>query len=155
MTYSLLFHMNLGDSTKLRTGRLVLLKNGLYVDTFIATSGAFGYQKYEDQNKVGLGCIPSTNYINNDEYSVSTTPINLANVKGVAGNFYKINPHMIKTKKGASRGDFGVHFDANAPGSSGCIVLLTGLGWSEFQNWMRRIKDKGVNRIPLVVSYSY
>jgi hypothetical protein len=49
-------------------------------------------------------------------------------VRGVEGNFYKINPHMV-TVNGVQRGDFGVHFDANAPGSSGCVVLRTAVGW--------------------------
>jgi hypothetical protein len=74
-------------------------------------------------------------------------------VRGVEGNFYKINPHMV-TVNGVQRGDFGVHFDANAPGSAGCVVLRTDIGWQAFEKDMKNLLTRGVNEIPLLVSYS-
>ncbi len=85
-------------------------------------------QRFDCLESPGKGPIPANNVIGVDCYSVSTTPIYMPGVKGVEGNFYKINPHMV-TVNGLKRGDFGVHFDANAPGSSGCVVLRTSVGW--------------------------
>ncbi len=85
-------------------------------------------QRFDCLSSPGKGPIPTNNVIGVDCYIVSTTPIYMPGVRGVEGNFYKINPHMV-TVNGVQRGDFGVHFDANAPGSSGCVVLRTAVGW--------------------------
>jgi hypothetical protein len=74
-------------------------------------------------------------------------------VKGVEGNFYKINPHEVMIN-GVQRSDFGVHFDANVPGSSGCVVLRTTVGWQAFEKDMRLLLANGTTEIPLLVSYS-
>ena len=74
-------------------------------------------------------------------------------VRGVEGNFYQIDPHEVKIN-GTLRGDFGVHFDANVPGSSGCVVIRTSVGWQAFEKDMKALLTSGVNEIPLVVSYS-
>ncbi len=58
------------------------------------------------------------------------------------------------TINGVERGDFGVHFDANVPGSSGCVVLRTAVGWQAFEKDMKALLTSGVNQIPLLVSYS-
>ncbi|MBD2773177.1 hypothetical protein ICL16_14150 [Iningainema sp. BLCCT55] len=54
---------------------------------------------------------------------------------------------------GRQRGDFGVHRDANIPGSAGCIVLGTAPGWAGFQADMQKLAASGVRVIPLLVSY--
>ena len=73
--------------------------------------------------------------------------------RGFEGNFYVINPHLVMVN-GVERGDFGVHFDANVPGSSGCVVLRTDIGWEAFGKDMKALANSGVKEIPLLVSYS-
>jgi hypothetical protein len=58
------------------------------------------------------------------------------------------------TINGVERGDFGVHFDANVPGSSGCIVLRSQIGWNAFQKDMKNLLDTHLEAVPLIVSYS-
>ncbi|MEM8779996.1 MAG: hypothetical protein AAGF26_14215 [Cyanobacteria bacterium P01_G01_bin.49] len=84
---------------------------------------------------------------------VNTTPINLAHVRGVDGNFYKISPYEMKTDKGGKRSDFGIHLDKNADGSLGCIVMSQ-KNFSDFQNTLTRLRSEGVSELPLVVGYS-
>ncbi|NEU77449.1 hypothetical protein PI95_034580 [Hassallia byssoidea VB512170] len=55
---------------------------------------------------------------------------------------------------GVQRGDFGVHFDANMPGSAGCVVLRTSVGWQAFEKDMKNLYSDGVKEVPLLVSYS-
>jgi hypothetical protein len=71
-------------------------------------------------------------------------------IKGVEGNFYKINPHEVKTDKGGVRGDFGIHLDANVPGSMGCIVMDR----KNFDGFEKRMKSLSLNELPLSVIYS-
>ncbi|MBD2775177.1 hypothetical protein ICL16_24720 [Iningainema sp. BLCCT55] len=54
---------------------------------------------------------------------------------------------------GQQRGDFGIHRDANVPGSAGCVVLTTIPGWEGFQLDMRNLATSGVQKVPLLVSY--
>ncbi len=86
-------------------------------------------------------------------WQVLTKPIYMPQVKGVEGNFYKINPHNVVTDKGGKRGDFGIHRDANAPGSLGCIVM-TGDRFKDFENALASLRKQGVDELPLFVSYS-
>lgn len=147
--YSLLFHMELNSISSLILGRLLLLKDGKFIDTFVATSGAPGYQGKENVDDRGRGPLPQS-YDLKLSYTVNPVPISMLGKKGIDGNFYKIDPHSV-TINGQTRGDFGVHRDANVPGSAGCIVLPTPKGWEAFQGYMRKAGD---DLIPLVVSYS-
>jgi hypothetical protein len=151
----LLYHQHLTLSANLIEGRLLLLDSELnaLANTYIATSGLPNNQRFDCLDSKGFGPIPANNVIGVDCYQVSTTPIYMPQVKGVEGNFYKINPHMVMVN-GVQRGDFGVHRDANVPGSSGCIALRTGVGWQAFEEDMKREKAAGVEQIPLLVSYS-
>jgi hypothetical protein len=74
-------------------------------------------------------------------------------VKGVEGNFYKIDPHAVTTDKGGFRGDFGIHRDANVPGSMGCIVM-NAEKFALFEQTMKKLASTGVKRIPLFIQYS-
>lgn len=148
--YHLFFHMHLRQSSDLLEGRLILLEDGKLVDTYIATSGCPGCQHKLAQDDKGKGPLPSNYGLGLDCYTVMSAPIDLSGTKGVEGNFYKINPHTVKIA-GIERGDFGIHFDANAPGSAGCIVLRTPKGWTEFKHKMRSINQE---ILPLIVSYS-
>ncbi|GET43002.1 hypothetical protein [Microseira wollei] len=73
-------------------------------------------------------------------------------VKGIEGMFYPIKPFV--QVNGIQRGDFGIHADANVPGSAGCIVLPPkGNGWKVFPERMTEIAAAGLFRIPLPVVY--
>ncbi len=151
----LLYHQHLTKSANLIEGRLLLLdsETASIVNTYIATSGLPNNQRFDCLSSPGRGPIPHNSITGLDCYYMSTTPIYMPNVKGVEGNFYKINPHMVMVD-GVERGDFGVHFDANVPGSSGCTVLRTGVGWEAFEKDMKNLLTAGVKQIPLLVSYS-
>lgn len=151
----LLYHQHLMSSANLIEGRLLLLDSEAIgvANTYIATSGLPNNQRFDCLSSIGKGPIPANNVIGVDCYIVSTAPIYMPQIRGVEGNFYKINPHMV-TVNGVQRGDFGVHFDANTPGSAGCIVLRTAVGWSAFEKDMKVLLTSGVNEIPLLVSYS-
>lgn len=152
----LLFHMDLARSSSLINGRLILLdadKNQI-IERYIATSGAPGNQSFEMMATRGRGPIPAQYECGIPMYTVQTKPIYMPHVKGVEGNFYKIDPHNVNIW-GKGRGDFGIHADGNAPGSAGCIVLPTSEGWNGFQKQMSIIaKITGVTSIPLLVSYA-
>ena len=156
MSYILFFHMALGDGSTLQTGRLELIDvtNNVVVDRYIATSGCPGHQSQADQSAKGKGPIPRTDLAQVKSYFVATAPIDLTAVRGVEGNFYTISPGLVTLKTGEVRGDFGVHFDANVPGSAGCVVLETQAGWKGFQEQMKQISAEGVKQIPLFIGYS-
>lgn len=84
---------------------------------------------------------------------VSTTPIDLSHHKGVKGNFYPILPFEFVTDKGGKRGDFGIHLDANVPGSAGCPVT-NAKRFAKFENAMTELRAEGIKDIPLIVVYS-
>ena len=86
-------------------------------------------------------------------YTVSTKPIPMPQTKGVRGNFYQILPFEIVTDKGGKRSDFGIHKDADAPGSLGCIVM-SGDRFKQFENAMAKLNRQGLEKIPLEVYYS-
>jgi hypothetical protein len=156
MSYILFFIMKLEDDSSLKTGRLELIDTtaNRVVDRYLATSGAPGYQNTDDQTAKGKGCIPRTDLAQIGSYFVATNPIDLTAVRGVEGAFYTISPGRVTLKSGQVRGDFGVHFDANVPGSAGCVVLTTKVGWDGFKQQMARIAKEGINQIPLFIGYS-
>ena len=86
-------------------------------------------------------------------YTVSTKPIPMPRTKGVEGNFYQILPFEVITDKGGKRSDFGIHKDANAPGSRGCIVM-SGDRFEQFEQAMKELRTQGISEIPLFVQYS-
>ena len=146
----LLYHQHLMKNSDLIEGRLLLLdsESPTVANNYIAASGLPNNQTFDCLSSRGRGSIPANNIIGIDHYQVSTTPLYMPSVKGVEGNFYKISPDTV-TINGVERGDFGVHFDANVPGSSGCVVIRTA-----FQEDMKAIFTSGVKQMPLLVSYS-
>jgi hypothetical protein len=151
----LLYHQHLQRTSDLIEGRLLLIdcETRTIKNTYIATSGLPGYQRSDCLSERGTGPIPPISLTGLDSYSVATVPLDMPNVRGVEGAFYKIDPHEV-TISNVQRGDFGIHRDANVPGSSGCIVLRTQLGWQAFQKDMQSLAGSGVRKIPLLVSYS-
>jgi hypothetical protein len=145
--YTLKFTLDTAQADELIDGVLEFYKNGEVFNSYRATSSLAGRQADGSWKNRG-GLIPPSNTLDK-EYLVTVEPIYMPNVKGVSGNFYCITPYSVKTK-GATRGDFGIHFDANVPGSMGCVVLRTERGWEAFE---RDIANTGLSQIPLVVEY--
>ena len=138
----------------LDSGRLSLnhLREG-HKAIWIATSSTADKQGAEDFNLKG-GLIPPQYRCGIPNWVVQTNPIPMPSVKGVEGNFYKIDPHTVKAQpSGTIRGDFGIHRDANVPGSAGCIVM-SGDRFKDFESKMRELVKQGVKSIPLFVQYS-
>ena len=153
MSYLLTFFMDLRPSKSLLEGRMILTKDGDLVDVYIATSGAPGWQNRHNVAIKGRGAIPATWDVEIKKWEVETKAIPMPHKKGIEGNFYAIKPFTVQID-GFTRGDFGIHADANVPGSAGCIVLPPkGNGWREFQEAMKAIALEGVSRIPLQVAY--
>jgi hypothetical protein len=72
---------------------------------------------------------------------------------GIAGNFYAITPSEV-TVGGVTRGLFGIHRDANVPGTNGCVGVVTPTGWAALQEWMLKLNKLGIKEVPLQVDYS-
>ncbi len=149
------FNMQLADNTgwELTEGTLLIKKD---IDNagvkLRATSGLSGYQKKGDWRIKRRGYIPPSHQLIPQQWSVSTQRLWIPNVKGVEGSFYAIAPFVIRLP-GVARGDFGIHFDANVPGSSGCIVIRQQDHWDLFRNQMSAFRLEGIQQVPLFVSY--
>jgi hypothetical protein len=152
-SYELLFELKPTEDSDLIIGQLHLLKNGKFFNTLQATSSLPGRQFSGSWELKGGLLVPSANLPKGTNYSVSTQPLWMPDVKGVEGSFYQILPFEIKTK-GAIRGDFGIHFDARFPGSLGCIVLTTQRGWDVFRQSMKLWAAMDIECVKLTVSYT-
>jgi hypothetical protein len=125
-----------------------------HINQWTVTSSHVSGQKSGEQYKKG-GLLPSVHHCQKlTKYEVDTNPIDLTHHAGVRGNFYRILPFEVTTKKGTKRGDFGIHLDANAPGSLGCIVM-DWHNWKDFESVIMRLRHvEHVNYIPLYAYYS-
>jgi hypothetical protein len=153
--YQIRFTMPTGQSNSLLTGKMEFLLNGAVYNTIIATSSIPGRQYSGAWNRKG-GLIPPTSMVRAKTgrgWRVKTAPIYMPNVAGVSGNFYPIEPFGLDTD-GANRGDFGIHFDANVPGSMGCVVAITDKGWIATQREFKLISGLGIRAIDLIVEYT-
>lgn len=117
-----------------------------------ARSGLAGYQTNGAWRIKGRGPIPPSQQIIPQKWSVSTQRLWMPDVKGVEGSFYPIAPFQVSLL-GIARGDFGIHFDANIPGSSGCIVIRQQDHWDLFREKMAEFRLEGLQQIPLFVVY--
>lgn len=114
---------------------------------YAATSGLAGYQSLSHIWSKGKGPLPPGQYV------VTTSPTILAK-KGIEGEFYHITPDPIFNEKlGVTRGEFGIHLDANVPGTSGCIGLLNSSSFRSFVIRMDTIRRMGHALLPLSVIY--
>lgn len=150
----LLFTQQFDRERGLDWGRLSV--NGLSTgveEIWVATSSHASKQYPESFHERGGMLPPPYRVPRLPYYTVSTKPIPMPHVRGVSGNFYQILPFEITTDKGGKRSDFGIHKDANAPGSLGCIVM-TSDRFSQFEREMKKIRNQGVNKLPLFVQYS-
>jgi len=147
----LIFSMHFDRDKGLDYGRLGLWSDKGCLKIWTATSSYATKQYSENFHERGGMLPPPYRCKNLPFYTVATKPIPLPNVKGVEGNFYKINPHQITTDKGGIRGDFGIHRDANVPGSFGCLVMNSER-FQDFENEMKKLSN--FSTIPLFVQYS-
>ena len=160
MCYELIFSQHFDRETGQDYGRLLLKKMNFNtpsqskeLEIWIATSSHAALQDKEDFHQKGGLIPPAYRCPDLGSWTVETNPISMPNNKGVQGSFYKINPYLVKTDKGGSRGDFGIHLDANVEGSLGCIVMDE-RRFKIFENWMSKIKQEGFKELPLTVIYS-
>lgn len=153
-TLFLLFHIDLRPSNSIIDGRLLLMDGPKIRERFIATSGAPQWQQRGDYDKKARGPIPRPDKAGLDWYEVATKPDWVPDVPGIEGEFYEIFPTEVTLADGDKRSHFGIHRDANAPGSAGCIVLPTPAGWSAFKQQMARLHNSGVDRLPLQIDYA-
>jgi hypothetical protein len=145
MSHQLIFEMALGISKELITGSLKLVyPNGEIID-YLATSGLPDWQRPTDEWVRGKGPIPA------GEYEVVTEPYFLE-TRGVEGLFFHISPDPVGSGD-RIRSELGVHYDANVPGTSGCLGLINWEGWQGFCRRMAKIASLNVKSIPLKVKY--
>jgi hypothetical protein len=149
------FTMKLADKgiPHLLEGKLICEANG-NVYEFVATSGLAMHQFKGAWREKGRGCIPPDSALGDSHYTVSTNRLWLPEKIGVEGSFYPIAPFSV-TVDGIARGDFGIHFDANVPGSAGCIVIRRQTDWDEFRYLMTVLKSNGEKSVPLKVAYEF
>jgi len=157
-TFTLIFSFGFapkGVAAPLKQGRLLLRDTSLDSTKAIwsATSSVAGKQYAESFHERGGLIPPAYRLKKGGDWRVSTTPIPMTSTKGVEGNFYKIDPHAVVTDRGGERSDFGVHLDANVPGSMGCIVMDK-KNFAEFESMMKSLAKANVKQVPLVVIYS-
>lgn len=137
------------NPSNLKWGKLFLI-NGDSNISIMATSGLGGYQHTAHSWIRRKGRLPTCEQASIPHYELDLEAINLPNVKGVNGLFYKILPFEVESK-GLKRSDLGIHFDANVPGSSGCIVIKQHDHWQLFKQQINIIKAD-TKTLPLFVN---
>ena len=132
---------------------LIHASKGLLNQWLCTSSHASGQQRGDQHVRGGL--IPPVHHVPGlSKWEVDLDPIYMPHHKGVRGNFYKILPFKVKTSKGAIRGDFGIHLDANAPGSLGCCVMNR-FNWEDFERTIAKLKaETNISKIPFFPLYS-
>jgi len=143
--HQLFFTMPLGKSQSLIMGSLKLIYPDGQVVDYLATSGLPDWQRPEDQWSRGKGPIPK------GDYQIPTQPYWL-DTRGVDGLFFHITPDPVGSGD-RIRSELGVHYDANVPGTSGCIGLINWEGWQGFCRRMRNIAALEVKFLSLKVQY--
>ena len=144
----LVFTMDLRVASELLSGSLQLLyPDGKAID-YVATSGCAGWQQPGDEWERAKGPIPQ-----GFNYQIPTAPY-WSDTRGVEGWFFHVTPDPVVSPSGRTRSEFGIHFDANVPGSAGCIVLKNRSGWEKFCQRMEAISRSGIQSVHLKVVYS-
>lgn len=143
--HKLIFTMDLAKSQELIYGNLQLVYPNRQPIDYIATSGCAGWQRLGDEWVRGKGPIPA------GEYQIPSEPYYLE-TRGIEGDFFHITPDPVVSDKGI-RAELGLHFDANYPGSAGCVVLKNAQGWRRLCDRMASIANLGVKSLPLTVRY--
>lgn len=154
MNYFLLFTSHFDRDQGLDYGRLSI-RNWSQGTTHIwkATS-SYATKQYAESFHERGGMLPPDYRVKNlPFYTINTQPVPLDHIKGVEGNFYQIFPFEVITDRGGKRSDFGIHKDANAPGSLGCIVMSDDR-FAQFEQAMLELRSLGEMTLPLFVQYS-
>jgi len=144
--HKLIFTMPLAVSQKLILGSLKLIYPDGQVIDYLATSGIPDWQRPTDQWARAKGPIPA-----GENYQIPTEPYWL-DTRGVEGLFFHITPDPVGSGD-QIRSELGIHWDANVPGTSGCIGLINWEGWDAFCRRMARIAALGISSLPLKVQY--
>lgn len=134
--HQLIFSLLLGKSTELLMGSLKLIYPDNQIIKYLATSGIADWQRPEDQWSRDKGPIPA------GEYEIPAEPYWL-DTRGVEGYFFHVTPDPVGSGD-RIRAELGVHFDANIPGTSGCIALINPEGWQGFLRRMAKIAALGI-----------
>lgn len=153
--YQVRFTMDLTHDDDIIYGLMEFIKDDKPYNKIIATSSLPGRQYSGAWNRKG-GLIPPTSLVKRKAgtgLTVKTTPIYMPNVTGVSGNFYPIAPFEVQTDDDL-RGDWGIHRDANTPGSLGCIVTKTPQGWQATQREFAVLAGLGIRSVELIVEYT-
>jgi len=137
--------MQLARSQNLIYGNLQLIYPNEKPINYLATSGCANWQQPGDEWVRGKGPIPA------GEYKIPSEPYWL-DTRGVEGDFFHITPDPVVSEKGV-RAELGIHFDANVPGTAGCIGVIREFGWRRFCDRMASIANLGVKSLPLTVKY--
>jgi len=137
-------------------GELSIMEGGATTQTFKVTSGIAPHQHLASEHLKGRGPIPACKAVGLNSYFVRTTPFFQPDTIGIEGNFYYIEPDPVKVRD-TQRGEFGIHFDANVPGSAGCIVFPKPKegDWQKFEDFMSNYRQQGFSQISLVVEYNH
>jgi hypothetical protein len=146
MYHQLIFTLPLDNSQELILGNLRLIYPNNQIVDYLATSGLPDWQRPEDQWTRAKGPIPA------GEYKIPSEPYWL-DTRGVEGLFFHITPDPVSAGDGRTRSELGVHWDANVPGTSGCIGLINRDGWEGFCRRMAKIALLGVESLQLKVEY--
>lgn len=139
--------------SELILGRLYLQRNDKKQIEWVATSGLPFCQFNGSWLMTGRGCIPPNSVINEGIYVVEMDKLWYPNIPGIEGSSYKIRPDKVSFGL-TSRGNFEIHFDANQPGTAGCIALTEQDGWNNFRETMKGLRDENIHAVPLNVMYT-
>lgn len=152
--YFLIFSQHFDRDRGLDLGRLSLnsLSEGT-IEIWIATTSIATKQGFESFHYRGGMLPPQYRVPKLKHWTVDLKPIAMPHVRGIEGNFYRLLPHAVTTDLSGHRADFGIHKDANAPGSLGCIVM-SGDRFAEFEQKVAALNRQEILELPLFVQYS-
>lgn len=152
--YFLIFNSHFDRDAGLDMGRLTLnTLSGGWKACWKASSSYATKQGAESFHQRGGYIPPQYRVPGLPNWNVATSPLPRPHTKGIEGNLFPITPFSVRTDRGGNRGDFGIHRDANTPGSLGCIVL-SDWRFKEFELWMHRLRKEGIGKLSLFVQYS-
>lgn len=139
------FSLDQAKRSDLIYGTLVFTRGGQEVLSVKATSGLAGYQYPGAHKFKGKGCLPPR-----ADWKIATNGYYSA-TRGVEGMFYHITPDP---DPDTGRSEFGLHRDANLPGSAGCIVVADSTVFTKKVQPLLAELSRQQDFIPLVMNYT-
>ena len=150
--------MKLEDTDSLESGRLAICdyEKGMSSDLiWKVSSGLPGHQTPDDISSVGRGELPPPYKTTNKIFYVSTRFATSDEI-GIAGRYFFIEPEEVTlSDSGVTRSMLRVHFDANVPGTAGCIGVINKEAFEYFTGIMDYFKSVGIDKIPLFILYPF